>query len=543
MYNMMLKQIQQSTGQRLRHLGLGSLLSLLTGGTLLLLIGLNTSTSSPSSTNPQAASFIHGSWLPVQAWIALLGVCLGLLKHGILESYAHFFDWWCTRKAKSSSGLDYAKYLNTQPRAPTSIGLEGFPLLISLRYLLLLATIGASIGYKFALVDIPSTSTRILGPNDLIMDTPTSYMYTDSSAANPGAHSGESIPILYREDQGDISAPKEVFLVSVTSINSTHWDGENSPDRLLLNTREIAILANLTNVRFGSTVPSSLHDETSEDWGEIVKDPIKDEFFVRFRMPDSGRAEIQIASIFSGGAIEQEAMDDFDGDEPGEGSPIMWHLIYDIRYAVRSITRELQPDGEFHILSDLSAGQTKWLSVDDEPPELNANAPSFRNRYGSWVEAIMLNPDSSIDRDIRDFVYIALTYVGRFSSEQHSIGIIEPGDYPFGRESDISIQEYEWTMSEIPEEAWEGYHWIWKRDKGGKTACMQLAARTFVAVGIAAMVIFCLRILIGPPQLTSWMGQHVYLVRTGHTAMGDSACEKLGNGRQIADSSVGKLRL
>jgi hypothetical protein len=52
-------------------------------------------------------------------------------------------------RRRSSEGLDYARYLNTQRRAPVTYGVRGFPFFATLRYAILAASIAISVGYKF----------------------------------------------------------------------------------------------------------------------------------------------------------------------------------------------------------------------------------------------------------------------------------------------------------------------------------------------------------------------------------------------------------
>lgn len=78
----------------------------------------------------------------------------------------HLFDWWCSRQARQSAGLDYARYLNTQPRAPVSYGIRGFPLFASLRYFVLALTVAMSIGYKFGVTETTVVWHETLDPSD-----------------------------------------------------------------------------------------------------------------------------------------------------------------------------------------------------------------------------------------------------------------------------------------------------------------------------------------------------------------------------------------
>ncbi|KAF5645615.1 SWF1 spore Wall Formation [Fusarium sp. NRRL 52700] len=66
--------------------------------------------------------------------------------------FIYLFDTWAPQQAQQSNGLNYARYLNSQPRASVVYGFRGFPSFITLRYFLLTMSIFTSVGYKFAIV-------------------------------------------------------------------------------------------------------------------------------------------------------------------------------------------------------------------------------------------------------------------------------------------------------------------------------------------------------------------------------------------------------
>ncbi|KAF5721455.1 hypothetical protein FMUND_3583 [Fusarium mundagurra] len=112
--------IQPPQVRRLQMLGTLSLLAIVFGGSVLIFVGAN--------------------------------ALSGRKEKDELEAYVHLFDTWASRQAQHSNGLDYARCLNSQPRAPVVYGFRGFPSFITLRYFLLIMSIIASVGYKFAIV-------------------------------------------------------------------------------------------------------------------------------------------------------------------------------------------------------------------------------------------------------------------------------------------------------------------------------------------------------------------------------------------------------
>ncbi|KAF4503680.1 SWF1 Spore Wall Formation [Fusarium agapanthi] len=66
------------------------------------------------------------------------------------------------RQAQHSNGPDYARYLDSQPQAPVVYGFRGFPSFITLRYFLLIMSIIASMGYKFAISELSAVNNGSL---------------------------------------------------------------------------------------------------------------------------------------------------------------------------------------------------------------------------------------------------------------------------------------------------------------------------------------------------------------------------------------------
>lgn len=175
--------IRDSFGTRLLKLGSLSLLTLIAGGLILILSALNallvpklkgsgfvdwnavaTKSVQAELRQTQANRFYIGEAWSIQAWLAIVGTGFGLVSHGFHEADVHLFDWWCSRQARHRRGLNYARYRNTQPRAPVSYGIRGFPLFASLRYLVLITTVAVSIGYKFGITETAVVWHETLDP-------------------------------------------------------------------------------------------------------------------------------------------------------------------------------------------------------------------------------------------------------------------------------------------------------------------------------------------------------------------------------------------
>ncbi|KAI6774696.1 hypothetical protein HG530_001454 [Fusarium avenaceum] len=72
------------------------------------------------------------------------------------------------------------------------------------------------------------------------------------------------------------------------------------------------------------------------------------------------------------------------------------------------------------------------------------------------------------------------------------------------------------------------------------SGCRPKAAGIFVGIGAFSILLGNVRICVGPPRLTSWVGQHVYLTQAG---MINLDAEKLASGYIASPKHAGTLRL
>ncbi|UZP45888.1 hypothetical protein NXS19_013700 [Fusarium pseudograminearum] len=289
--------VKSSWSRRLQMLGTASLPALLVGGLILILVGANALSNPTSTRNPtasgefgksrvsgQLAFKIGGEW-SVQSWIAVTGVAFGLLSFGFAETYMHVFDAWCSRQAHCVNGLDYARYLNSQARAPVRYGLRGFPVFITLRYIITAMCIAASIGYKFAIVTPEVRVSENLGA-DVVNYLPhrMSMITNDSSFANPEpwisdiplhndsrafSHAYPSIPSYNNDalEHANTTVPP-VSIIMVGHASCMHNETLNpyfsQTDIGIIFTRELALIAKHSEVKGTFTMT-----EDKGDWQRI----------------------------------------------------------------------------------------------------------------------------------------------------------------------------------------------------------------------------------------------------------------------------------
>lgn len=71
---------------------------------------------------------------------------------------------------------------------------------------------------------------------------------------------------------------------------------------------------------------------------------------------------------------------------------------------------------------------------------------------------------------------------------------------------------------------------------------MDLRGEGVYGNGCFSVVVGFIRIFVGPPILTSWMAQHIYLAQSGALTVSVSQ-EGLLTGYEGADKALGRLRL
>ncbi|KAF5721454.1 hypothetical protein FMUND_3582 [Fusarium mundagurra] len=104
---------------------------------------------------------------------------------------------------------------------------------------------------------------------------------------------------------------------------------------------------------------------------------------------------------------------------------------------------------------------------------------------------------------------------------------------PFGEERVLAPEE-SFRDAEYP------FYVGWRENKN--TGCYISAAMVFIILGCFSIMVGIYRIWLGPPALTSWMGQHVFLAMTETMALSNKVTG-LASGYTVAESDLGKLRL
>ncbi|KAF4451304.1 hypothetical protein F53441_5725 [Fusarium austroafricanum] len=512
---------------RFQRVGILSVAALFLGGAILAFSGLNCLVGPPPG-DDGLRLFLYGSHLSVQAWIAILGIGLGFLSFGFNESYIHLFDYYCGRQAKSDGGLDYTKYLNSQPRAPLLYGRRGFPYFITLRYLLTLASIAASIGYKFGVAKTEVSFSRLLDEDSLQI----SSLYfgsvgerNDSPWLTDDPARGEANKAFFHEDGEPGDPPKSIIMAGLLDcINSTAIKNG------YLISREIVIVANMTVEDAEGYVMSRIPlgtkraFSTAEEWLDLGSLPDYD-----YNKPNKSEIAIDFAmdradQVF----IEWAKTDPWDHDYSAT-LPVARRITYKMHYAVAEVTR------------GISGGLCDWkldsrdsiqiLSHDKAFPLKNAIDP-VNTVYLDWASPVISTWAGSARSGVSSIVQIAMT-IFLTNLDKSPFHFVSPDSHPFGPEVASSNQ---WKTG-------QAHHpYLQTFDGSVAVGCWISAAVVFVTAGLFSMIVGIIRLYIGPPALTSWMGQHIFLAREGFVSF-SLDLQTMASGYEAAKPGLGKLHL
>ncbi|RBR24017.1 uncharacterized protein FIESC28_03130 [Fusarium coffeatum] len=564
--------IKSDRPKRLQMLGTASLLALLIGGLILILVGVNALANYSALPEPddasvpylpigynksairgQAALKVGREW-GIQVWIAITGVAFALLSFGFAEAYMQIFDSWSSRQAQRGNGLNYARYLNSQPRAPVLYGIRGFPAFVTLRYTIIVMGIAASIGYKFAFVtpkvrvieNIDHRTIRFTGHRLGMVYNNNKNEFSDTTpwiTDFPLYNISRSFAHFYQRDNDSVSGvrtdlPPNMLIMSghascVPMLEPHFKYGEAGN----IATRELALVANGSAPEGEFTMTEDKGEwQRTEISNSSIFDPPQNAI-IEFRMSKFAELQIQWA----------KAPEDSSGTWE---VPVVNRSQYNIDMAVVQVIRvvknldcktmagsggdgvgirALNNKGSF-----MNYLQTSWRpilqseQIGREVMNVTRKIPEFT----AWLEPLIKIPDATL--------LTAVSAIIRAIMVCHEEGpgttkiLFNDGRYfePFGEERDPFSDMYPGTSGNF----FVGY----RKDK--YVGCYVSAAIIFVVLGCIAIMVAIFRVWLGPPALTSWMGQHIYLAHTEAISLSGKATG-LASGYQVAERDLGRLRL
>lgn len=531
---------------RIQRVGVLSLASLVAGGIVLILFAQNVyiAPGALHAYDYRQGVFRVGSELSIQTWLAVLGVAFGMLSFGLSATYTHVFDWWCSWRARRAAGkgLEYARYLNSQPQAPVILGLyHGFPVAVLCRYLVAALAIAASVGYKFAVIHVKYGIQESLPVEQVRLRLPP-VRGIENGTASPWLADG---PLLAKNraffhtfavwtlggyEVGDaFRVPVNISMVGWANCSGL-FSGQ---DHGVLVTREIIMVANMTEegreVFMTSEQGNWARIETSSG-GWIPGS--SERAVVDYRIAEPGKVQIQWAR--SG-----NWKDDAAGTQRQQ---VERRLTYDMYYAVAEVVR-LVNNGSCDYLGDEDGRAGPKIMSRSSSPIITRFSNGSVPLNQKFVEAILYGdegaPREGVSAVIRGVTAGWAVQLAEMETADFRIGHAPPYSEPFGEEAveDTWRQLAALGNFGVDYPYYDGY----RTDR--RTGSYMKAADAFFGLGILAIILAAARIAIGPPLLTSWMGQHVCLALVA--GVGEQAGEdQLVTGYEVARRKhLGALKL
>ncbi|KAF5005925.1 hypothetical protein FDECE_7683 [Fusarium decemcellulare] len=527
---------------RLRRVGLLSLSALCFGGLLLFLTGLNGLIGSDSIEGKvpswdKVRLFAYGSQLSIQLWLAILGVGFGLLSYGFHETYIHLFDWWCSYRAQSDDGLDYGLYLNSQPQAPVLYGHRGLTGLITVRYLFALASIGASVGYKFGIVKAELTYAGHIDRHQLYVSKPTFERSIDDG--NPWLTDRPDYELginrAFYHENGDIwNPPHSTIMAGAMGCDALDLPVTGTGT---IYSREYVIVANMTELDVkgeGTVVKHGLY--VNDDWlrTDLFIDIIDGGWFnssesvvVEYKYHRIDEIHVRWAEhVLSNYWIDKGKW------------PIVRHVKYKLHYAVAEVRRRIE-DGDCSMLESYGT-PIQLLSIDKKPPKHGGFLPMNKNFIQwIWARSILTTWGISSRDGVSGILQVGMAL---FGSWMELLNNDAATFYPFSEFAMTDVYPY---GSEITPGRLRGPQGILEypflqADGWIATGIVITGAYIFLTLGCLALLVAFIRVYVGPPVLTSWTGQHIFLVQSEAISMPQ---EDLASGHKAARVGLEKLKL
>ncbi|KAK0671534.1 hypothetical protein QBC41DRAFT_363165 [Cercophora samala] len=501
-----------------RQVGIVSLESLLLGSVILFFVAANTPWS---WAHPM--TFKIGSHLPVQFWLAVLGVGFSLLAFGLAESYVHVFDVWCTWKADSESGLDYARYLNTQPRAPVVVGLRGFRQFVLVRYFVVLLGIAGSIGYKFAIVQITDMSLELdeavvtvnlpsTEPINLTTGATSAWLRDGPTALPHQAFLHYSTldgfhPNISADAKDLVQLPQAIFMPGEGVCSGTfHKFDEGS-----LTTLELVMV---TNWELNQEDSDAFIELVPGGWTRIARraagwiEESSEGLVIDYRHEQNGTLNIRWAEIPKWADEER-------------GTFITRQLIArSIRYRIGLALAEVS-----RVVAATGCAELKEVwPVESLISTIPLGPPPMQNEQ--LLNTLLKDPKVSIVDGVGLIVRNSMAIwghhkgnTGRYTKKHGRPGdvyllsnVTLPRDFGNPRVA----QTYSWMF--LPHGQDDAVRYPYYNGTSVQNAGVgsySQAAVIFVLLGVIGCSLIVLRLYLGPAGITSWMGQHVYLALEG----------------------------
>ncbi|KAK4220921.1 hypothetical protein QBC38DRAFT_524222 [Podospora fimiseda] len=596
----------------IHHVGGLSLSCLLLGGGMLIMFGINVLVGRHDSNNTvqldtpllllgkSAIIFRFGSHLNVQFWLAVLGVSFGLWSYGLSGTYTHLFDLWCTWRASDDQGLDYARYLNSQPRA-SGFGFRGFRFFAFLQHLITALGIIASVGYKFAVVQVNGDAVFHVDEASMGLRLPSTDAFLDDGSTSPWL--GDLNP-KWRNTTRAFIHNKDQHVEETDNTN-------HAPGSIIMATQAFCKDDSFEILDFGNIITLEVvmvatRSERQQDFELLISDSANSQGWVRVRteapgwFPDSQRGTVVeyradssgLLEVQYGESLEQPSRNEIQNQSTPFQQPVMQRFTYNMSLSVAEVTRVVKSGGCAHIKNITFVIH----NIGGAAERKQGNGVDVKNQH--WITAVIQDhatgPIEGIGVIVRNAMVALAPNLTDYSgySLGHAPGLptVSPSNkFAMNKTQPWIIQQLHieanstdggkqwrdnhdcdgWRLKTPPcvLKNWPGVNSSYWEEENILIAMQRLrlnqsglpdypyykgqrfssrvgsydkAAWTFILLGIIACLLAVFRVLSGPAQLTSWMGQHVYLALEGKIQK--DGTEKLACGRQPA-YDLGTVRM
>jgi len=584
---------------RAQQVGGLSLFALLVGGSVLHLFSINVWASKDTyrreTTGPIKATtvavFRVGSELGIQFWLAVLGVAFGLLSYGMKTTYIHMFDCWSTSKANRSPGLNYARYLNSQPHSPVMFGFRGFPAAILIRNLIIALGMVCSVGYNFAVIEVAvDTYFQPLDVNRVNLSVPPISGFLQGGGgrvASPWLGDGPGLTtnraflhqqrIIYNTSlqaekalkaEKALSRPPEMIVMAGWAECA---DLFNLLDKGVLFTREIVMVARrIDGAAASSNDPVMTADPV--DWLRLENASTRwtatgAQAVIDYRIPLPSQVDIQWAEM--GSWLRDSS----------KQQTVIRRLSYEVHLAVAIVRRFVSgPDcsGIYDGDGEMLAAQ---IVVESRIPVITENYREALLVNRHWISSILLHHDAGPPEGVSGLLRSVMAYWAATQSRGqsqallgHAPAILPPRPTTSSEAGTPEVPESWWFNEEAynastrvkissplfiyPEvlnnaattaargrEISAAYPAYAGTRVTGQTGSYHVVMYLFIIIGVFAYGVVGARMYLGPAELTSWMGQHVYLAGLGGKIPRE-ATEHLAGGHHVAEETqLGMLRV
>ncbi|KAH0844578.1 hypothetical protein FOPE_09452 [Fonsecaea pedrosoi] len=496
----------------------------------LILIGINTICGEPDPEDSLRRQFATGPNLQIQAWTAILGLIVSGLSFSLLASVQHLYDCVCSRlaTAKGSRGLPYAKYLNTLPHAPVLLGIRrGFAWYVMTFWLASAMIALWTIGYKFSIIQVEGQvreqisedliSLRIPPAHCLDEDTGVSEWFDDRVSYQPLV-SGEDFvyqdPVeiltnkafIHRlsgdpEEDADRMGTGRIVMVGSATCASTLFNGADSG---ILYTSENVLVAEVVDSVIEPGRNFTIHDIY---WQTLEPDVINN---VQFKIQSPGAITIRRAGLVVGQGADPDLLGTASIEQEQE-IRVYRHRFIVARRVVNGTCQNILPDQTGYLVDgrvskDPPSGPQQLVETYYEDGTSYSVGPILQT--GCFSGSLSFQ-SSYVNRKIKSIIVRANMAVWGTDIEtirQDQSRQVESLGHNFYRSDRITGIKRLSSKDPTRYPLFEGTRLIAGRGGYVQAACVE------IGLGVVFIIIGLVRWYIGPPELTSWAGQHVSVV-------------------------------